>query len=604
MRSRLVLLAVLSGAVVLVGAGSGVGATPPTTQCAPAAGYPAATTPVAFWSTEARCAIVPAGPGGSFGSENFGNKFPGEAAVYMGIVHVAIYDAAVAIEGGYQPYAIALSAPDASPEAAIATATHDTLVGLPALGLSPAQQAILDGDYVAYMNAIADGPAKDSGIEVGRKVAAAVLALRANDGLEKNPTVADLDPPAPGPGVWQPAPGAVLGLRLPGVRPLALTSASQFRPGAPNALTSQAYADDLNQVEQLGRVDSTTRTADQTTQALFWTDHDIRQWNDGLLRLASDRGLDLVQTARMLAMAHVAGGDAMIACFDAKYHYWGWRPYQAIPQADTDGNPETVADPSWLPLATTPNFPEYPSAHACDSTAVVAALDAFFGTDDVPFTLDSRITNTTRHYDRLQDIVTDVDQARVLVGFHFLSSDLQGSVLGREVGRYVADHDFQPSSNGNMACSNLQLNATTVNGNLTVAPGSWCDLVDVTVNGNLQVQGGSGLRLTGSTVHGNVQAQGVTGATDPLSSGANVICDSTIDGNLQILSSGSSSPWQIGGCGPVTVSGNLQFQSNAGTGNTIVQTTVRGNLQCQGNHDVSGSGNTVNGNRQGQCARL
>ena len=207
MRSRLVFLAVLSGAVVLVGAGSGVGATAPTTQCAPAAGYPAATTPVAFWSTEARCAIVPAGPGGSFGSENFGNKFPGEAAVYMGIVHVAIYDAAVAIEGGYQPFAIALSAPDASPEAAVATATHDTLVGLPALGLSPAQQAILDGDYVAYMNAIADGPAKDSGIEVGRKVAAAVLALRANDGLEQNPTVTDLDPPRPAPACGNPRPG-------------------------------------------------------------------------------------------------------------------------------------------------------------------------------------------------------------------------------------------------------------------------------------------------------------------------------------------------------------------------------------------------------------
>src|SRR5215471_9210921 len=93
------------GAVAFVGAGPGVGATPPTTQCAPAANYPAATTPVAFWSTEARCAIVPAGPGGIFGTENFGNKFPGEAAVYMGIVHVAIYDAAVAIEGGYRPYA-------------------------------------------------------------------------------------------------------------------------------------------------------------------------------------------------------------------------------------------------------------------------------------------------------------------------------------------------------------------------------------------------------------------------------------------------------------------------------------------------------------------
>src|SRR5262249_4359462 len=150
-----------------------------------------------------------------------------------------------------------------------------------------------------------------------------------------------------------------------------------------------------------------------------------------------------------------------------------------------------------------------------------AALDAFFGTDSVPPTLDSRITHTTRHYDRLQDVVDDVDHARVLVGFHFLSSDLAGSALGREAGNYVADHDCPPSTNGNVTCSNLQMNGTTVNGNLRVAPGSWCVLVDVTVNGNVQVQGGSGLRLKGSTVHGNVQAQGVTGAADPLSSGAN-----------------------------------------------------------------------------------
>jgi hypothetical protein len=135
----------------------------------------------------------------------------------------------------------------------------------------------------------------------------------------------------------------------------------------------------------------------------------------------------------------------MIACFDAKYHYWFWRPYQAIPGADTDGNPATVADPSWQPLRVTPNFPEYPSAHACHSTAVVEALDAFFGTDNIPFTLDSRVTNTTRDYDRLHEIVKDVDWARVLVGFHFRNSDEQGSSLGRKVGRYVVGHFFQPT---------------------------------------------------------------------------------------------------------------------------------------------------------------
>jgi hypothetical protein len=449
--SRITVFVGLIAAVVFVAAGPGSGATPPTTQCAPATNYPAATTPVAFWSTEARCAIVPAGPGGIFGTENFGNKFPGEAAVYMGIVHVAIYDAAVAIEGGYKPYAPTPAAPaHTSPEAAIATAAYDTLSDLqPQLGAS---QTILDADHTAYMASIPDGQAKTNGISVGEQAAQAVLERRVDDGRGCSTTLADLGLPAPGPGVWQPnppvppstTPPPVLGLCLPGMRPLALTSASQFRPDGPNSLTSREYAEDFDQVKDLGRSDSATRTPAQTTQARFWTDHDIRQWNDGLLRLAATRGLGLVQSARMLAMAHIAGGDAMIACFDAKYHYWFWRPYQAIPHADTDGNPATAADPSWQPLGATPNFPEYPSAHACHSTAVVTALDAFFDTDKVPFTLDSRVTGTTRNYDRLQNVVKDVDWARVLVGFHFRNSDLQGSGLGRKVGRYVVDHYFQP----------------------------------------------------------------------------------------------------------------------------------------------------------------
>jgi hypothetical protein len=457
MKISIALVVTLLVGIAGAGAGPSPGATPPPTQCAPTASFPAATTPVAFWSTEARCAIVPAGAGGANGRENFGNKFPGEAAVYMGIAHVAIYDAAVSIDGGYQPYTTTPAAPpNTSPDAAIATAAYDTLTGLqPQLG---ADQTILDNDYSAYMAAVPDATvaetaAKQNGIDVGRQVAQAVLALRQNDGRGCSTTLQDLDPPAgvqgvPVPGVWQPnVTGMVLGLCLPGMRPLALKSASQFRPDGPNALTSQEYADDFNQVKDLGRIDSTSRTAEQTNEARFWTDHDIRQWNDGLLELAHDRGLDLLQTARMLATAHVAGGDAMIACFDAKYHDWFWRPYQAIRLADTDGNPDTVADPTWQPLGTTPNFPEYPSAHACHSTAVVEALRVFFGSDKVPLTLTSRapsVTARTRTYVRLHDVVKDVDWARVLVGFHFRNSDLQGSALGRKVGRYVVDSLFQP----------------------------------------------------------------------------------------------------------------------------------------------------------------
>lgn len=401
-------------------------------------------TPVIDWSNEARRAIVPA----TAGQENYGNKFPGEAALYMGIVHVAIYDAAISIEGGYEPYAIALTAPvNTSSSAAIATAAHHTLVGLqPQLGLTPAQQALLDNDYNTYLAAITDDDtAKANGIAIGEQVAAAVLALRMNDGREKNPTLAELDPPAPGPGVWQPdLSRPVLGLRLPGIRPLAMESASQFRPDGPNPLPSEEYAQDFDQVKELGRSDSASRTDEQMTEALFWTDHDLRQWNDGMLHLAVVRGLDLVQTARMLAIAHVAGGDAMIGCFDAKYHYWFWRPYQAIPQAETDGNPATMADPNWQPLRTTPNFPEYPSAHACHTTAVSKALESFFDADKIPFSLDSRVTATTREYERFHDVVKDVDWARVLVGFHFRNSDEEGSNLGRKVGWYVAGHFFQP----------------------------------------------------------------------------------------------------------------------------------------------------------------
>ena len=136
----------------------------------------------------------------------------------------------------------------------------------------------------------------------------------------------------------------------------------------------------------------------------------------------------------------------MIGCFDAKYAYWFWRPYQAIPRAATDGNDWTVADATWTPLRPTPNFPEYPSAHACHSTATSDALRAFFGTDDVAISIDSRITGATRVYDHLHDVVDDVNRARVLAGFHFPHACEDGSKLGRNVAHYVVTHYFQPVS--------------------------------------------------------------------------------------------------------------------------------------------------------------
>jgi hypothetical protein len=403
--------------------GRGVGATPVTS-------LPRG--PVVDWSLETQRAIV-APPAGN------GDKFPGEAAVYMAIVHVAMYDAAVAVEGGYRPYAIAhgTSAPT-SPAAAIATAAHGVLVAL-----LPTQRGELDRRYAEYVSTLPADAAKANGIAVGGHIADGIMALRVNDG--RNADSEYTQRPSPGPGVFEPDhTRPVLGLRLSRIRPLALDSPSQFRPRGPAPLTSREYAADFEEVKKLGRFDGTARTDDQTMEALFWTDHDLRQWNEGMLRLAADRELDLVQTARMLAMTHVSGGDAMIACFDAKYHYMFWRPAVAIPRADTDANPATEPDATWRPLRPAPNFPEYPSAHACHSSAIVEALVEFFGTAEVHLSLDSAVTRTTRKYTHLRDVVREVEQARVLAGFHFRSSDVEGSILGREVARFALGRFSRP----------------------------------------------------------------------------------------------------------------------------------------------------------------
>jgi hypothetical protein len=367
-------------------------------------------------------------------------KFPGEGAVYMGIVHAAIYDAAVGVAGGYEPYRVTPVVPHgASLDAAVATAAHQVLVQL-----FPDQQAALDAAYATSLAAIPDGAPKTDGIAAGQQVGDGYLDLPAIEGLNANVPYVQ---PTPGPGVWEPTappPALPLGVRMPLIVPLALDTAAQYRPDGPLPLYSHAYAADLKEVKKLGRVDSAFRTEEQTRVALFWTDNDIAQWNRNLLRLAGERGLSPVRTARMLAMAHVAGSDAMIACFDAKYEYLSWRPVQAIPRADTDGNPFTQADPTWHPLRPTPNHPEYPSAHACHSTAVTTALERFFGTNAVRVSPDSLATGETRTYDRPKDVVREVNNARVWAGFHFRHSDDDGSALGRKVGRFVTHNFFRP----------------------------------------------------------------------------------------------------------------------------------------------------------------
>jgi hypothetical protein len=313
------------------------------------------------------------------------------------------------------------------------------------VGRFPDQQAGPDGlddVYFGYMSEIPDGEAKTNGIQVGEEVGLGILLLRSNDGLDD--VVPYVQRP-PGPGVYEPtAPATPLGTKLPHVLPLALESASQFRPDGPPALRGLEYARDFIEVKFLGRVDSRVRSAEQTAVARFWTDHDLPQWNRNLLRLADARGLTAIETARMLAMAHVAGGDAMIGCFDAKYQYLSWRPVHAIQRADTDGNVFTLPDPAWQPLLATPNHPEYPSAHACHTTAIAEALESFFGRSRLSFSIDSLVTGETRHYTRFSEVVEEVNNARVWAGFHFRYSQKDGTRIGRKVARVVVRNFFQP----------------------------------------------------------------------------------------------------------------------------------------------------------------
>jgi hypothetical protein len=175
--------------------------------------------------------------------------------------------------------------------------------------------------------------------------------------------------------------------------------------------------------------------------------HPAAQYNAAFQQVVRDRGLDAVQAARLLAMGNLIGADSLIACFDAKYHYLFWRPQFAIPQGDTDGNPKTVGDPAWTPVGTTPAHPEYPSAHACLTAAEAEMFAAFFVTRQIDIDISSTVPNLlqpTRHYDRVTDLVREIIDARIWIGFHYRDSMTTGVNVGRKVARWALARYFHP----------------------------------------------------------------------------------------------------------------------------------------------------------------
>jgi hypothetical protein len=371
-----------------------------------------------------------------------------EGLLYLSYVQTAVYDAATKIGHRYAPYHhFVAPAGNASLEAAVIAAAYNTLVyyiGDP--------NGTLASQYAASIGALPADRTTTRGIAVGQAAAADVEALRANDGRDApTSTPYGQGPLQPGLWVFPPAPSLQVAQTpwMAVMQPFVLDSTSQFRAPPPPALTSEQYANDLNETEAYGSASSAVRTPDQLAIAYFWNANAINQLNRTLRDVATQHEMDLLDTARLLAMGNVVPTDAGMACFDSKYTYQLWRPITAIRNADIDGNAATTADPTWTPPVTTPNHPEYPSQHGCVTTALTQVLANALGTGNIDVTVwgaegGASTLTTSRTYSTVEDIGTQLVNARVWLGFHFRNSVIAGENLGAAVANWDLQRSFQP----------------------------------------------------------------------------------------------------------------------------------------------------------------
>jgi membrane-associated phospholipid phosphatase len=351
------------------------------------------------------------------------------------ILHAAVYDAVNNIQPKFSPYLVRL--PDvprsASEIAAADEAAHDVLVFL-----YPAFQALLDTELQQDLALLPDNERKAQGIAVGQAVAGQLLAARSADGANVTPP-----PYIPGtqPGDYQLTPPNFAPAdftQWPQVTPFALEQANEFRPGPPPALTSALYTEAFNEVKSLGFINSITRTAEQTQIGQFWNGNIQDFWNEIAQTAALQRNLNLEHSARLFALLNISLADTAIAFFDAKYTYNFWRPVTAIRLADTDGNPQTDPDPTWLPLGTkTAPDPSYPGAHSAISKAGGTVLGFYFGNR---FTFDvtsESLAGVTRHFTSFSAAAEEAGLSRIFAGQHFRTDHIAGKDLGEQVAESI-----------------------------------------------------------------------------------------------------------------------------------------------------------------------
>jgi hypothetical protein len=378
---------------------------------------------------------------------------PPVSSLYVAMVHGAIYDAVIMIDGGYQPYlgGLPIAPRTASKAAAVATAAHDVLVGV--VLTTPLNPAIITRlgtarDATLAAATAADGPASvTAGVAAGKVAAAAMLAERANDGRYGAYRFASSE--EPGKFRFKPTdpPTANRFDWVAKVEPFLVESPDQFRSQGPNALTSEAYAKDYNEVRILGAKTGSGRTPAQEALAQFYNVNAAELYFRSFRTIAVEQKLTLVQQARLFAMLGMANADALITCWADKGHWSFWRPDTAIAQADADGNPATAPDPSWAPLLPEPPYPEHSSGFNCIAGAIAHIAKAFFGRDEVTFSMVSNspgASGATRTFARFTDLTRDSIDVRVYHGVHFRTADVQGARLGQNVAEWLAARHFRP----------------------------------------------------------------------------------------------------------------------------------------------------------------
>jgi hypothetical protein len=374
---------------------------------------------------------------------------PGPVGVVdVALVHVAVHDAVQAIERRYEPYHAEVAGAKGSRSAAAAAAAHDVLVGM-----YPEQAGNLDA---LYFNYLADnGLHGDPGLAVGQEVAKLILPLR-----RANPD--PLPPPFVGgtePGDWRPtdsflgnppapAPFSPMAAAWMGqFDPFTLTSPTRFRAPPPPDLTSTRYSADYAEVKAFGSLASAARSAEQTDIAYFYSDNFLAQWNRALRGIAAQRLRRTGDTARLFALANLATADAIIAAWDSKRFYAFWRPLTAIRAGESDGNPNTIADPAWQPLINNPNYPDYTSGANNVTGAMTRTLERYFGTDRMTFEVTSLAPlaiRKSRVYHRFSAAAQDVVDARVYLGIHFRFADTAARTQGRRVADWTFSHFLLP----------------------------------------------------------------------------------------------------------------------------------------------------------------